>query len=425
MIYITIQINENGAVYTVPEELILKLLGPNLSGKLGRFSPLKQAVYSLENILHTNAHERRAQKILADQIFGREAKPRPDPACLDIAFIVPKPDRGSGGNRNIYRAIQQLKNRGHNLTVYCHHPYLHPAIVKKRVQDWYYPLEGVNFLQYRGLLAHHDLCFATSWETAYALQDNRDKIGRHFYFVQDFEPMFMPVSSDYILADATYTLGFNHICSGPWCADILRNRHQAKVDFFQFPVDTDIYNQRETRTKTERNLIFFAKPEMERRCFSLGMRALHIFHQLRPEVEIILFGSDELRRRPLPFPCTKLGLLGSLEGLARLYRNADLGLIFSPTNPSLVPFEMLACGCPVADLNFDRALSKYGGQEDNIFLLPLHPEAMARRLAEIFDQPGEMRRRADSGRKYVETAFPTEEGMGQRLEELILQGIQP
>lgn len=96
------------------------------------------------------------------------------------------------------------------------------------------------------------------------------------------------------------------------------------------------------------------------------------------------FGSSQLDKNQLNFPCTIKGLLPSLKELANLYRNADFGLVFSTTNPSLVPYEMMSCGCPVGDLRLEDALTKYGNSEENIFLLDPLPENMASELVTIF-----------------------------------------
>jgi Glycosyltransferase len=118
-----------------------------------------------------------------------------------------------------------------------------------------------------------------------------------------------------------------------------------------------------------------------------------------------------------------MGVLPSLDSLSQLYRNADFGLVFSPTNPSLVPFEMLACGCPVGDLDFDRAIEKYGSDAGNVFLLPITPQALGRELARIFDNPAEMKQRSDAGRRYVEAHFPSDAEMIRQIERFIIQKI--
>ena len=46
-------------------------------------------------------------------------------------------------------------------------------------------------------------------------------------------------------------------------------------------------------------------------------------------------------------------LLPTIKDLADLYRESTIGMVFSTTNPSLVPYEMMACGLPVIDLKTD------------------------------------------------------------------------
>ena len=133
---------------------------------------------------------------------------------------------------------------------------------------------------------------------------------------------------------------------------------------------------------------------MPRRCFELGLEMLARLHHRNPDIEIILFGSGRIDSGCVPFGHANLGLLPSVEDLAALYRNADLGIVFSTTNPSLVPYEMMACGLAVCDLDLEAAVTNYGSEE-NVFLLNLDPEAMADQLLNILFDEGERQRRAE------------------------------
>jgi len=358
------------------------------------------------------------------EVFNKKANKKIDVNHLDIAFIIPAPIKGSGGHRNFFRAIKFLKKSGHNLTVYYTETNQDAKTVRDNVSQWFYDMSGIPFIEYKGEMGYHDVAICTFWKTAYDIQKNINKIKYPFYFVQDFEPMFSQMGSDYILAENTYKFGFHHICSGPWCKDFLINKYHADAEYFQFPVDKKIYNTNKPRTKKNKNIIFFAKPEMPRRCCDLGLKALEYFHNLRPDVEIITFGSNNLSANQLPFKATCVGLLPTIEDLADLYRNADFGLVFSTTNPSLVPYEMMSCGCPVGDLDLDLALSKYGNSKDNVFLLDSIPEKMGQQLADIFDSPKEMEKKAKSGKNFVEKEFPTEEEMGKIVENIIKSKIK-
>ena len=333
---------------------------------------------------------------------------------LRVSFVVPEPIKGSGGHRNIYRAVKFLRDRGHIVTVYYTQTNEPPQKVKDKVSEWFYDMHDVEYRRYVGAIRKSDAAVATWWETAYAVNNNLDNIRFPFYMVQDFEPSFYPICSSYILAENTYRLGFSHICSGQWCSDFLQRRYGAEADFFQFPVNTDVYNTKDhKRTKAEKNIIFFAKPEMNRRCYEIGIMALEEFSRMRPDVEIQLWGSNNLDAKSLPFKATFLGLLPTINDLADLYANADLGIVFSTTNPSLVPYEMLSCGCPVVDLDLEGAAFKYGGSEDRVFLFSPEPKKMARQIAEIIDNKELLESKAVAGAEWVRDTFPTEDEMGQ------------
>ncbi len=344
---------------------------------------------------------------------------------LHISFVVPEPIKGSGGHRNIYRAVKFLRDQGHTITVYYTQTSESSDAVKNKVTDWFYDMHDVEFRKYVGKIRKSDVAIATWWETAYAVNNNLENIRYPFYFVQDFEPSFYPVCSSYILAENTYRLGFSHICSGQWCSDFLEKKYNAEADYFQFPVNTAVYNTSDhKRTKENKNIIFFAKPEMNRRCYEIGVMALEEFSKIRPDVEIILWGSNNVDVNSLPFKATLKGLLPTINDLADMYANADLGIVFSTTNPSLVPYEMLSCGCPVVDLDLDGAVFKYGGEEDRVFLFSPEPKKMAKQIADVIDNKELLTKKAMAGRDWVMKDFPTEDEMGLMICNMILNKIR-
>jgi len=351
-----------------------------------------------------------------EQIVDAHCSKRIDLNHIDIAWIIPEPFVGSGGHRMVFRAVKKLSEYGHRLTMYFTG---NAGIeqIKRIVNNYFYDLSHVQFIKYNGSLGYHDVCFATHWTTVYPLMHNKHKIKHPFYFVQDYEPLFAPMGTEYILAENTYRMGLTCICAGPWIAKILRTRFNAEADFFRFPVDKSIYNTDIKRTNKEKNIIFFARPEMPRRCYELGIMALQLVKDRLPDVEIILFGSNRVDSKSVPFPHTNLGVISDLKELAELYRNADLGIAFSTTNPSLVPYEMMACGLAVADLRLEESVVNYDSEE-NVYLLNPVPEAMAQEIVEIMNNDEERQRRALNGYNFVQS-FPDEEGMGRRIEELI------
>lgn len=346
-----------------------------------------------------------------------------DKEKMRIAFIVPNPIKGGGGHRNIFRAVKFLSDKGHELFVYYTGSENDEHVMKANVCEWFYDLKDVEFIKYEGYMDYYDVGIATWWETAYILDEFKSHFRRHMYFVQDYEPFFYPLSSEYFLAENTYKKGFMHICSGPWCETLLKKKYGAKAESFQFPVDRGIYNTNSCRVKKNKNIIFFAKPEMSRRCYKIGIDALKLFKEKRPDVEIILFGSSQLNERSIPFEATVLKLLPTINDLANLYINADLGIVFSPTNPSLVPYEMMSCGCPVVDLNVEYAEDKYGGDDSKVFLTDPDPVIFSQNLLEIIDDTDLLNKKSKAAKEWVEKEFPDEEGMGNRVLDIIREGI--
>jgi glycosyltransferase involved in cell wall biosynthesis len=339
---------------------------------------------------------------------------------LDIAFIVPAPFPGSGGQRVTYRIIRDLRDAGNVLSVYVIDTADTAATLRRKASKLYYDMADVDFIRYAGAFARHDICFATFWKTAWALDVHRDAVSRPCYLVQDYEPLFYPMGSDYVLAGGTYRLGFMHVCLGPWCAGMLRRRHNVDASFVPFPLDTSVYNVDFAKRSNSGRLLFFARPEMEHRCFQIGCEALRHFAELAPDVEITFFGSQHVSRRDVPFAHRNLGLVRDPAELAELYRSAGLGLAFSPTNPSLVGYEMLACGCPVADLSMEDALDKYGGAENNVFLLDSVPRRMGIQLSEIWNNPEERIVRAKNGNAFVSECLDSEHTLAGNIEKLVV-----
>lgn len=367
---------------------------------------------------------------MAAEIYGLEQSPSaaiPElmnssvvPNKLHIAWVIPGLIIGGGGHRNILRAAYFLSQFGHQITLYFTGTEQDPQTIRNQIQQHFYPLDCAIFL-YDGQIKRADVVLATHWTTVSAALTARGIAREIMYFVQDFEPAFAPMSTEYVLAENTYRLGLYHITSGPWCEVMLRRDYQADADHFQFPVDRSIYYPR-TRTKPNKNIIFFAKPEMPRRCFELGVMALSAFHRLCPNVEIIMFGSKNAGKQSYDFPATIRDLVPTLDNLAEMYSNGDVGLVFSTTNPSLIPYEMMACGLPIVDLDRGDNIVNYDNRSDIAFLANPLPEEMARQISQLIGNPKDLEQRSTNGIDFI-SQFPSEEEMAKRVEYLILNRI--
>jgi len=355
----------------------------------------------------------------AQQAPGAVPAERPN---MKIGWLATAPVRGGGGTRNILRMARHLQSFGHDVTIYVE-PLGHfrsEKELKSFITD-NFPGEQVPVVMGLENTRPSDALIATLWLTAERLKDIQNCRGK-FYLVQDYEPYFYPMGEEHLRAEATYSFGFHHITSGRWCAKYLREQYGARADHFDFPLDRSIYYPRPVqRDRPHPRVIFFSRPEMPRRCYNLGLQTLAALRERMPEVQITLFGSDEVDAKSVPFPCEVLKNIPDLDRLAELYSSADAALVLSTTNTSLVPFEVGACGCPVVDIDLDVNRVNYLGS-DAMYLAAADPGSLAGALYQLLDDPDLHKRHREAGLRLTEM-LPNEEQAARRVEQILLQGL--
>jgi 2-polyprenyl-3-methyl-5-hydroxy-6-metoxy-1,4-benzoquinol methylase/glycosyltransferase involved in cell wall biosynthesis len=341
---------------------------------------------------------------------------------MRISWVIPGLQLGSGGHRNILRAAYHLQRFGHDISLYFTNTDLPPDDLARMVQSYFYPLD-CPILPYDGNIAPTDVLCATHWSTVDVVLTHQKDAKLAAYFIQDFEPFFYPIGSEYLLAENTYRQGLYHVTLGPWCAHILKTHFGVPAVSVDFPIDAGCYHPGHRDEESVRRLLFFGRPEMPRRCFELGLQMLTHLHRLEPTLEIVIFGSTSLENRTYPFPVTVRGLVLTPEELAALYRGSDLGVAFSTTNPSSVGYEMLACGLPVVDIGRPESAVNYGGRSDVALLADPRPEVMALQIQALLCNPGERARRSQAGIDLMKR-FPSDEEAIRGFERLLADGLR-
>ena len=99
------------------------------------------------------------------------------------------------------------------------------------------------------------------------------------------------------------------------------------------------------------------------------------------------------------FPHTNLGILNDYE-LAALYSGCDAGLVLSLTNPSLVPFEMMACRCPVVEMRSEQSEELLSDGETALLADPL-PEKLAQAILQLVQNKTLRQHIAEQGYQHV------------------------
>jgi GT2 family glycosyltransferase/glycosyltransferase involved in cell wall biosynthesis len=319
---------------------------------------------------------------------------------LHIAWLIPPFRRGSGGHMTIFNIVRELEFRGHSCSIWVHDQsgtMERPAAVLHReiIEDFTPISAGVfnEFDDWHG----SDVAFATGWQTAYPLA-LLSGCKLKTYLVQDFEPDFYPVSAERAWAEETYRMGFPCICASPWLSKLLGERYGAVAEPFELGVDFDTYRNKGLSRDSE-TVIFYSRSATPRRATSLGLLALEELRNLRPGVRFIIFGDEAPPAAPFEYEFA--GIVEE-EALADLYNRATVGLVLSMTNYSRTPKEMMACGLPVVELAHPSVMSVFGRDEGVIALAESEPLAIARRLAELLDDPDRWARQSGAARQFVE-----------------------
>lgn len=294
---------------------------------------------------------------------------------------MPPPGKGSGGHHNIFRFIKYLENAGHTCRIYITTQGGKGKISEVRaLMGSSYPevKAQMTWIEDGDEIQDSDGIFSTSWQTAYT-SFNSKASGKRFYFVQDFEPLFYPMGSRYVLAENTYRFGFFGVTAGGWLAKKLKDEYGMTTASFDFGADKTLYPFKNTKPRKE--IFCYVRPYTERRGFELSIMALELFHAKHPDYTINLAGWD-VSEYSIPFPYNNLKTL-ELDQLSDLYNSCAAGLVISLTNMSLLPLELLSCGViPVVN---DGPNNRLVSDNEFIHYCPLSPPAIADALSRVIE----------------------------------------
>ena len=298
---------------------------------------------------------------------------------LTVHWVVPPAGIGSGGHLNIFRFVRFLEKQGHTCRLFYYDPDSPPSQAEADAVIKHFP--PMNATVKVGLegLEDCDAVFATSWPTAYPVFNLKTR-AKKFYFVQDFEPYFFPVSSESVLAENTYRFGFYGVTAGRWLTEKLSTDYGMPCDHYEFGSDSDRYHFKNNGKRKQ--IFFYARPVTPRRGFEFGVLALELFHQKHPEYEIHFAGWD-VSGFKFSFPFVNHGVM-KLSELDGLYNACAAALVISFTNMSLLPLELLSAGCiPVVN---DAPNNTLVSANPYISYTRSSPKAMADALCEVVER---------------------------------------
>jgi len=331
---------------------------------------------------------------LLDPVPGMAERER-----LRLAMVIPRFNRGSGGHNTLFQIFMRLERRGHACSVWLadyqrYAPTDWPAVLRQDINEFFAPFKGPV---YKGFDAWQgaDVAIATGWQTVHPMLQ-LDHCRARAYVVNDHEPEFYASSTERVLAEDTYRHGLHCIAASLWLRDLLTERYDASAEAFQLGVEHDTYHPRPIARRGD-TVVYYARHSTPRRAVPIGLMALAELKRRRPNVRIVLFGTDEVLHTS--FPYEHLDVLSPTQ-LSWLYSEATVGLCLSLTNFSLMPKEMLACGLPCVELAGVSAESIFGS-DGPLELAPLDPNRIADALERLLEDQNEWERRSQEGIEFV------------------------
>lgn len=294
-----------------------------------------------------------------------------------IAWVIPHPGKGSGGHRTIIQNVNALIRAGYECDIYVEDDNVSTAqMVKDKINEYYEPCDAGVYVGIR-MRKDYDIVFATGWQI---VEFVRSVPARHkAYFIQDFEPWFFPMGDQYIITENSYRYGFMPVTIGKWLAHKMLAEYNNPVEYFDFGADLNIYKKLDNVEK-ENAICFVYQPEKSRRCDYIGLKALRIVKTLRPDIQIYLYGSN--MPATFDFECQNLNII-SIEKCNELYNRCKVGVCMSASNPSRIPFEMMAAGLPVVEMYKENNI--YDMPDGGVLLARTTPEAIASAIIYLVD----------------------------------------
>lgn len=336
-----------------------------------------------------------------------------------LNWVIPELGEGSGGHLNIFRFITYLEHHGVHNRVYLYKSarFLNNEYLTEFVRKHFSILdENVELNCNTDNMEYSHGIVATSWITAYFVRNFNNTISK-FYFIQDFEPYFYALGSEYQFAEETYKFGFRGITAGDWLKDICRNVYGMKANSFGFSYDKDLYKPQTKKDEVKR-VFFYARPVTPRRDFELGVLALNELAKLNPEMEVIFAGWD-VSQYDIPFKHRNLGIM-KIEELSEIYSSCDLCLVISNTNLSLLPLEVMASGSVAVCSK--GANSEWLVNEQNSILVDYDPVKIAETMNFYLNNKDKLLEIREKGIKFAQgTSWDAE---GAKVLSAIKEGIK-
>lgn len=324
---------------------------------------------------------------------------------------------------SIFRLVRYLESFGHRQTLWIQNPSISksPQEAWENIRNWYQPIDRVmvRFLPDEVEGISGDLVIATDmWTTFPASQMSMMK--ERFYLVQDYEVLFHTHGTFAYVAQMTYEMGFKVVCAGKWLKDLCEQKFGLWARAWDLAYDDEHYYREADNLRPNNyppRIAFYSRAATPRRAVELGIEALNLLSERGIAFHVDMFGQNELPGNP-QYSYTNHGLLTPAQ-LGELYRACDIGLVFSASNYSLIPMEMMACGLPVVELDVESTRAVF--PDDAVVFARPTPHGIAEALQRLLHSADDRASYRDGGLRFIEPL--SWERSARALEAGLLEGM--
>lgn len=343
-----------------------------------------------------------------------------DPRRLRFDWIIPDFVPGAGGHMAIFKTIEQLERRGHVVTLWIDYPNQRTSSIDvySDLIQYFRPLKSSVRLLSEFDNIDTDVAVATDHWTVYSTVKHF-RAATFMHFVQDLEPMFFGMGSDYLFAMNAYAADMLRVCSSPWLRDLMKEKGSESINFI-YPADQSIYYPRsDLRLEGQPPLIaFYARAFTSRRAVEMGVLALSELSKRGVEFRVALFGQHFDKSEVWPFPVEFCDVLNERQ-LGDLFRRSDIGMVFSATNYSITAVEMMGSGLPIVDLDVDSTRNTYPAGAAT--LARPNPFSLADAIEKLLSDPVARKSQSDFALQWI-TSFDWSRNVEQ-IEAAVLRRL--
>jgi len=323
----------------------------------------------------------------------------PAPQGLSVAFLVSNIHSISGGLISILQFVNEFIHRGHTAyIVTCDYE------ADPRLNIYTSPIRYISPSQMTNSFPRTDIVVATYWTTAFQwvpkiMQSNPFVLP--FYFIQAFESWFYPEGDkNRGRVKETYSLIPNKIVVSKWLSNKLRDLGYDDTIKISPGINLDIFYPRGVKKNMPPyRIVAIARPQDMVKGFSTLVEVFKSLYKDRKDIEIILFGSEDLSAYKLPFPYKDYGKIWDRNMIAEIYASSHVLIDVSTFQGFGLPgLEAMACGTPVVLTNVG-GITEYAKNEVNCLMVNPHDiKAIVNAIEAILNSPSLSEKLIEGGR---------------------------